>query len=240
MYYFARGASADERAKSALLDASAYDSLPPGAGAHAGRLTADEQAAAWTRTADALATVGFSGDEKAEIAQALAAVLQLTQLRFDGADSADGVRASAPRDATALENAATALRVDGALLTTALCSRRTVLPSGEIFVKALDETMAQDAAHALAKALYGRMFDAVVSRINALLDLSQEVRYRTARAAPLARSPHPATASLSLLQNVHTPRHPPPTALPPATTRANHSACLRCSGSVRTGRLSSR
>ena len=41
-----------------------------------------------------------------------------------------------------------------ALLTTALCSRRTVLPSGEIFVKALDETMAQDAAHALAKALY--------------------------------------------------------------------------------------
>ena len=228
MYYFARGASADERAKSALLDASAYDSLPPGAGAHAGRLTADEQAAAWTRTADALATVGFSGDEKAEIAQALAAVLQLTQLRFDGADSDDGVRASAPRDATALENAATALRVDGALLTTALCSRRTVLPSGEIFVKALDETMAQDAAHALAKALYGRMFDAVVSRINGLLDLSQEVSYRRARrpARPL-RSPAPLALTLprpllSLPQTVHTPRHPPPTpARPPATSRAH-------------------
>ena len=223
MYYFARGASADERAKSALLDASAYDSLPAGAGAHAGRLTADEQAAAWTRTADALATVGFSGDEKAEIAQALAAVLQLTQLRFDGADSADGVRASAPRDATALENAATALRVDGALLTTALCSRRTVLPSGEIFVKALDETMAQDAAHALAKALYGRMFDAVVSRINALLDLSQEVSDRTARTAPRARSAHPAhSLSPITLDGAHAPRHPPPTpARPPATSRAH-------------------
>ena len=231
MYYFARGASADERAQSALLDASAYDSLPPGAGAHAGRLTADEQAAAWTRTADALATVGFSGDEKAEIAQALAAVLQLTQLRFDGADSADGVRASAPRDATALENAATALRVDGALLTTALCSRRTVLPSGEIFVKALDETMAQDAAHALAKALYGRMFDAVVSRINGLLDLSQEVS--TARAHRPARSARSLTLPLplSLLQTVRTPRHPPPTpARPPATSRAHLLARAQAEG----------
>ena len=81
MYYFARGASADERAKSALLDASAYDSLPPGAGAHAGRLTADEQAAAWTRTADALATVGFSGDEKAEIAYLLKADDDPAELR---------------------------------------------------------------------------------------------------------------------------------------------------------------
>eukprot|EP00965_Chrysotila_dentata_P112724 3724969-Pleurochrysis_carterae.AAC.1 len=48
--------------------------------------------------------------------------------------------------------------------------RRRPASPGDMYVKALDEVQAADAAAALAKAIYGRMFDAIVSRINELID----------------------------------------------------------------------
>ena len=160
MYYFARVLR--RRARPGARSSTRRRTTSLRARAPAGRLTADEQAAAWTRTADALATVGF-GDEKAEIA-ALAAVLQLTQLRFDGADSADGVRVGA---ALGVGNAATALRVDGVADDGAVLAAHRAAVRRDLRQGARRDD-AQHAAHALAKALYGRMFDAVVSRINAL------------------------------------------------------------------------
>eukprot|EP00964_Phaeocystis_antarctica_P096693 scaffold62967_cov63-Phaeocystis_antarctica.AAC.1 len=69
-----------------------------------------------------------------------------------------------------------------------LNSRRTYLMTGEMYVKQLDEVQAADAADALAKAVYGRMFDAVVKRINTLLDCAAPGGESVA-ASPMASTP---------------------------------------------------
>ena len=57
------------------------------------------------------------------------------------------------------------------MLADALCTRRIYLPTGDAYVKPLDEAQAADGASALQKAVYGRMFDAIVERLNTLISV---------------------------------------------------------------------
>ena len=84
-------------------------------------------------------------------------------------------RYAEPKDQATLARAASCLQVEPEQLLQPLVSRRTYLMTGEMYVRNLDEHQAADAADALAKAVYGRMFDAVVARINALLGDAPEV-----------------------------------------------------------------
>ena len=97
--------------------------------------------------------------------------LPLSLLIFDGADDTEGNRVSRVRDEGALNNASARLEVDPPMLSDALCTRRIYLPTGDAYVKPLDEAQAADGRSALQKAVYGRLFDAIVERLNSLISV---------------------------------------------------------------------
>ena len=166
LYALAGGATPEETQQLGLLAEEQYDVLAEGNG----RVPQKERAEEWQGVLEALSDIGFSNEETVALARALSCVLALTLLKFDGKDGDEGNRCAEPRDPATLARAASCLQVDEQWLLRPLNSRRTYLMTGEMYVKQLDEVQAADAADALAKAVYGRMFDAVVRRINALLD----------------------------------------------------------------------
>mmetsp|Transcript_46566 Transcript_46566/g.101171 ORF Transcript_46566/g.101171 Transcript_46566/m.101171 type:complete len:1135 (-) Transcript_46566:603-4007(-) len=168
LYSLAGGIDDAQRQELELLSEEQYEEALP---AGTGRGSADTRRKTWVAATEALAAIGFSAEEVKELARALASVLALSSLHFGWRDDDQGQRCAVPKDAEACQRAARCLQVDGTCdLAVSLCERRTFLSTGDMYVKALDEVQAADAAAALAKAIYGRMFDAIVSRINELID----------------------------------------------------------------------
>ena len=166
MYALVNGASEELKTSLGLRSQEDYDTLPMGnceGNGGAGQ--------PWAKVVEALELIGFGGDEVAYLATALGSVLALSLLQFDGEDDESGDRRSVVRDAGGgCEAVAACLGVNSEQLADKLCCRRTILATGDSYVKPLDELQAADAADALAKAVYGRMFDALVARMNALID----------------------------------------------------------------------
>lgn len=148
----------------------------------------------------ALQDIGFSDSELDGLLRALSGVLALTLLEWEGKDGDEGNRYAEPKDQAIVAKAAGCLQVEAEALVLAFSTRKTYLMTGEMYVKQLDETQAADAADALAKAVYGRMFDAVVARINDLLSAESDSRRsvqarRAARTARQRPSASQATAA---------------------------------------------
>ena len=130
----------------------------------------EERRKAWAGVSSALDDVGFSLAEQTDVARALAATLALSVLSFSAADDAEGNRAAAVVPGVELDGVAALLAIDASMVQDALCTRRSFLPTGDSFVKVLDEQQAADGRDALSKGLYGRLFDQVVSRLNSLIE----------------------------------------------------------------------
>ena len=145
-----------------LQGEDAYPSLTPGNG--------HERQFLWSRLSDALDAVGFTEPEQLDLAKALAAVLALGLLGFDGSDDAEGNRVSSVSDGEGRLGACAArLEVEPTTLAEALCTRRTFLPTGDSYVRGLNEEQAADGRDALVKSLYGRLFDFLVAKLNGLI-----------------------------------------------------------------------
>ena len=169
-YALAGGAGDAMRKELCLGGEEEYDEgvLPTPGGPRGKRPPRDRRTAEWEAITEALRGVGFSEAEVSNFARLLTGVLTLASLRFVGDEGEDGQRSSSPDSPEAIERAAGCLEVCADDLSSALCSRHTYMSTGEQYEKSLDEVQATDAAHALAKAIYGRMFDAIVGTMNAL------------------------------------------------------------------------
>ncbi|KPM07155.1 myosin IA-like protein [Sarcoptes scabiei] len=124
----------------------------------------------------AMKTLSFSTEEIETIDSILAAIMQLGNINFCWQN--DGtVSESVILDAQSNEivgNIADLLAIDGDHLTKALCSR-IITANNEIMLKDHTINQAESGRDALAKAIYERLFTAIVSIINRLLQVNENL-----------------------------------------------------------------
>ena len=121
-----------------------------------------DDAQEWDDQRAALDILDFSKDDQRVALGVVAATLHLGLAAFSA--DGDGSRVS---DAACLAKAAPLLGVDAGKLAAALTTRTEQMGRGSMVTIKLSPPAAKDAADALAKALYGRLFDWLVVKINA-------------------------------------------------------------------------
>ncbi|KAJ1530956.1 hypothetical protein ONE63_005792 [Megalurothrips usitatus] len=119
----------------------------------------------------AFGLLGFRADEVDSVYRVLAAILHIGDLEFADqlpANSGAGDPGTRLLDVAPLHRVSQLLGVDAAELVTALTST-SVVTRGETITRCNSKQEASAARHALAKGLYGRLFDWMVNQINTLL-----------------------------------------------------------------------
>uniref|UniRef100_A0A1I8GZ60 Unconventional myosin-6 n=1 Tax=Macrostomum lignano TaxID=282301 RepID=A0A1I8GZ60_9PLAT len=129
----------------------------------------------------AMTDMGLADSEKQDIYSVVAGVLHLGNVNFEESGQAQGVVSVTPASRPSLDKAAQLLGVDPARLEESLITRITQAArggaQGGIVRIALRLDEAASARDALAKAVYSRLFDYIVLRVNQALPFSGSQSY---------------------------------------------------------------
>ncbi len=121
----------------------------------------------FSNTSGALSRLGFSEDEVNQIWTILAGVLHLGNVKLE----TDGKEGSKVSNSVQLALVSSILKVDSKLLESALTSRSiSVEARGSVTKIPLKPDEAADSRNALAKTIYGKLFDWLIKRVNASLN----------------------------------------------------------------------
>jgi len=164
-YQLAAGGSAEERARWGFESIEDFDYVLHG-GVFQLRSMDDKQEFGLLR--HALDTLNFAADDQRSLLDMTAALLHLGQVNFVGVHDAEGEGSAVAEDVESrqsLAKAADLLGLDVAAIAQTL-TQRTIVARDESYIKKLTPLQASDARDAVAKAIYGKVFDWIVRTIN--------------------------------------------------------------------------
>ena len=131
-------------------------------------LTGTDDRAAFEETLRAMKIVGLDDEQVEAVLGVVAAVLHLGNIRFEMAEDAKADEAMVCADegsVRGLECAAALLGCEVEALRTVLMSRKITI-GGDVIVKEFNVVESEESRDSLAKSLYGRLFEWVVSAVN--------------------------------------------------------------------------
>ncbi|KAJ9533759.1 hypothetical protein QJQ45_026789 [Haematococcus lacustris] len=177
-YQMCAGASSEERARWQLGPAACYSYLQQ---SDCMELPHVDDAAEYQHTRQSMDAVGVPRSQQDGVFAVLAAVLHLGNVCFREADHdhSQGPVPSNPDAEQALKSAASLLGVPADQLLLVLTTRTRQTPDGTI-TSPLSPEGAEESRNALAKVLYARTFDWLVSQVNAALSAGSSLGNSTA------------------------------------------------------------
>jgi myosin-5 len=176
-YQLIAGASVEERDRWSLLPAEAFHYTSMG---QVFRLRNVNDQDEFRDLKAALNTLNFTAEDQRDLFDLVAGCLHLGQIKFEPVYSAEGIGSRIAEDSasgTAIEVTKRLLGLDLAELTKTL-TVRIIVARDDTYEKQLTPTQASDARDALAKAIYGRIFDWIVSTINLSIQVEDPAHVR--------------------------------------------------------------
>ncbi|CAG7880512.1 unnamed protein product [Brassica rapa] len=128
-------------------------------------LSALDDAKEYLATRKAMEVVGISSEEQDAIFRTVAAILHLGNIEFEKGEEADAAEPKDDKSRFHLKVAAELFMCDEKALEDSLC-KRVMVTRGESITKSLDPGSAALSRDALAKIVYSKLFDWLVTKIN--------------------------------------------------------------------------